>query len=146
MLMSIPSRDARPGPGPGTEPSVGWPVLGALALSAVAGLGIAWLIDEHRSARARPAGGELRLRLDLNRASARELELLPGVGSSRALRLVRERERRGGFHSLRELDERDLLGPGASQRLGPYLLPIAGPDAAPGEVSSPAGGGETGKS
>jgi hypothetical protein len=125
---------------------VGWSVLGALALSAVAGLGVAWLIEEHRAARRRPAPGELHLRLDLNRASARELELLPGVGSSRALRLVRERERRGGFHSLRELDESGLLGPGASQRLAPYLLPIAKGEPAPGDVSGPAAGRETEKS
>lgn len=42
-------------------------------------------------------------RLDLNRASAAELESLPGVGPVLARRIVEERGRRGGFRSVDDL-------------------------------------------
>jgi len=102
---------------------LGWVVLGALALTAVAGLGLAWWARERAAARA-PDPEALQLRLDVNRASAGELQLIPGIGASRATRIVRARQKRGGFRDLSELDEREVLGPGASQRLAPYLLPL----------------------
>jgi hypothetical protein len=109
---------------------LGWLVLGALALSAIAGLGLLWWTRE-RAAERPPDPQKLHLRLDINRASSSELQLLPGIGASRATRIVRARERRGGFRSLSELDEREVLGPGAARRLAPYLLPLdAGGDAA----------------
>lgn len=42
-------------------------------------------------------------RLDLNRASAEELELLPGIGPERAADIVAWRERWGGFGGVYEL-------------------------------------------
>src|SRR5471030_223967 len=44
-------------------------------------------------------------RLDVNTASESELELLPGLGAGLARAIVRERERRGVFHSIWELSE-----------------------------------------
>ena len=44
----------------------------------------------------------LGLPLDLNRATAAELERLPGLGRKRAEEVVAERVRRGGFRSLEE--------------------------------------------
>ncbi|MGA9520949.1 MAG: helix-hairpin-helix domain-containing protein [Myxococcaceae bacterium] len=54
-----------------------------------------------------PAGALLTLgaRLDLNRATAEELALVPGVGPSLARELVRERERLGRFSSWEEVDQ-----------------------------------------
>jgi len=69
------------------------------------------------------------MKLDINRAEARELELLPGVGPTRAARIVAARRKRGGFRSLSELDERELLGPGSSERLATYLKALPAADA-----------------
>ena len=115
--------DFSPPAGNTAERPAGWAVLGVLAVSALAGLALASLLEEPRS-RSVSVSAEIRLRLDINRASARELELLPGIGPSRAMRLVKARRERGGFRSLRELDDDSLLGPGASERLAPYLLPL----------------------
>ena len=126
--MSV--RNAADAPLPGVKTvdrPAGWAVLGVLALSALAGLALASLVEERDSDRIGGVSAEFRLRLDVNRATARELELLPGIGPSRAMRIVRARGERGGFRSLRELDDDSLLGPGASERLAPYLLPL-GPD------------------
>ena len=50
--------------------------------------------------------------IDLNTAGAAELETLPGVGPATAQKILRERTRRGGFRSVR-----DLLGvPGIGER------------------------------
>lgn len=42
-------------------------------------------------------------RLDLNKATAAELELLPGIGKVRARRIIELREKLGDFRSLDEL-------------------------------------------
>ena len=53
-------------------------------------------------------------KLDLNRATARELEALPGIGAERARQIVRMRRRNGPFRCVEELralpriSERDL--------------------------------------
>lgn len=59
--------------------------------------------------------------LDLNRASRKELEQLPGVGAGLAATIVRAREERGGFASVDELDEVRGIGPKTLARLRPYL-------------------------
>ena len=50
------------------------------------------------------------LPLDLNRASAEELALVPGIGDDLARRLVLERDRRGGFSSWDEVDVVEGVG------------------------------------
>jgi competence protein ComEA len=50
-------------------------------------------------------------KLDVNRASAGDLERISGVGPSLAARIVEERTRRGRFASLDELDDVDGVGP-----------------------------------
>ena len=58
-----------------------------------------------RAAPPAPVALALGLRLDLNRASARELSALPGVGRSLARRLVQARAARGGrFQGWDEVD------------------------------------------
>lgn len=116
----------------------GWAALFALALTVLAALGAVWLRRERRRGREpAPPPETLRLRLDLNAASAEELRLLPGVGLARAAKLVEARQSRGGFRRLAELDERELLGPGAAERLAPFLEPLPG--------DRPAGGGDGGR-
>jgi competence protein ComEA len=149
MLMSVEVEKPPPGPAggattPAGEPGrslVGWATVLALALTALAALGFVWLRDRRAAARPRPfdglrassgepveplPAGDLRLRLDINAASAGELDLLPGVGAFRASKIVEARKARGGFKRLAELDEPGLLGPGAAARLAPYLQPLPG--------------------
>ena len=49
--------------------------------------------------------------LDINRATARELEGLPGIGPTLAGRIVDYRQRKGGFQSINELKLVPGIGP-----------------------------------
>jgi competence protein ComEA len=41
--------------------------------------------------------------VDLNQATQRQLDVLPGIGPVLASRIVEYRQRHGGFHSINEL-------------------------------------------
>jgi competence protein ComEA len=60
-------------------------------------------------------------RLDVNRASADELTLIPGIGPKLAQRIVDERARRGGFTNLTELRSVRGLGPKIWLRVEPFV-------------------------
>ncbi len=70
-----------------------------------------------------PEGDRLRdgQTLDLNAASAAELELLPGIGPRLARDIVEARRRQGGFRSLDALDEVRGIGAKKLAKLRPYL-------------------------
>ncbi len=55
------------------------------------------------------AGASLGLMVNINTATADELEVLPGIGEVRAERIVRSREEDGPFASADELLERELI-------------------------------------
>lgn len=59
--------------------------------------------------------------VNVNTASVEELQLLPGIGESRARALVELRKRRGGFKSLAELKEVKGIGDASLERMRPYL-------------------------
>lgn len=59
--------------------------------------------------------------LDLNRATAEELEALPGIGAVKAAAILAVREERGGFQSLDELESVRGIGPKLAQQLRPML-------------------------
>jgi competence protein ComEA len=63
--------------------------------------------------------------LDVNRASAQELRLLPRIGPTLAARIVEERERNGPFRSVRDMTRVRGIGPRTVERLLP--LATAGP-------------------
>ena len=91
-------------------------------------------VVEDRERRSRPlADGET---IDPNVASAEELDRLPGVGASKALRIVREREENGPFASVEELARVTGLGPKSVERLKPYVR-VAGSRGG-GSVARPA--------
>jgi competence ComEA-like helix-hairpin-helix protein len=60
-------------------------------------------------------------RLDLNAASQSDLESLPGIGPALAERILRQRERTGGFRSLEELLEVRGVGPKTLERIRPFV-------------------------
>jgi competence ComEA-like helix-hairpin-helix protein len=68
---------------------------------------------------ARPlADGE---RIDADRATARELERLPGVGPGLARKIVADRESRGAFGGIEGLDRVPGLGPATLARMASHL-------------------------
>lgn len=60
-------------------------------------------------------------RLDPNRASAVELDRLPGVGPATAEALVRDREAEGPYRTAEDLLRVRGVGPALLARLGPHL-------------------------
>jgi competence protein ComEA len=60
--------------------------------------------------------------VDVNRVSAADLTLIPGVGRSLGERIVAERTRRGGYRRLEELDEVKGVGPATMERLSRHLV------------------------
>jgi competence protein ComEA len=56
-------------------------------------------------------------RLDLNRASAADLELLPGIGPNLAQRIVDDRSAHGAFGSIDALQRVHGIGPRTIERL-----------------------------
>ena len=59
--------------------------------------------------------------VDLNRATARELEKLPGVGPVLAGRIVAHRQRYGPFRQPEELLAVRGIGPRLLERLRPHV-------------------------
>jgi len=67
------------------------------------------------------AAGTLSGVVNVNTASAEELQLLPGVGESRARAIVSVRAARGGFRSVDELVEVKGIGLVLLERLRPFV-------------------------
>lgn len=67
---------------------------------------------------------EISYPLDLNAATAEELETLPGVGAILAERIVSYREAVGGFQTLEELQQVNGIGSGIYSQIAPYLFII----------------------
>ena len=78
-------------------------------------LGGAWVATCRGSGAGEPPTGGAALtlgaKLDLNRAPAHELVLVPGIGPSLARTLVQARAKRRGFSSWEDVDEVKGIGP-----------------------------------
>jgi competence protein ComEA len=59
--------------------------------------------------------------VNLNTATAAELDELPGVGPAIAQRILEWRELNGAFSSVDDLDEVSGIGPATLQRLRPLV-------------------------
>jgi competence protein ComEA len=59
--------------------------------------------------------------LNLNSATAAELERLPGIGPALAARIVADRQRHGPYRRLEELDRVSGIGPTLLVRLRPLV-------------------------
>lgn len=84
----------------------------ALASALVLALGLAL---------AGPAAADLTGVVNVNTASSEELQLLPGIGESRAQAILAERKRQGGFHSLDDLVAVKGIGEAGLARMRPHL-------------------------
>lgn len=60
-------------------------------------------------------------RLNPNTASAKELELLPGIGPKRAAAIVKHREEHGPFRNAQALAEIKGFSPALAERIAPLL-------------------------
>lgn len=86
---------------------------------------------------ARPDGGGTQVArllegrpVDVNHATAEELQLLPRVGPTLAARIVEEREHNGPFRSVSDLTRVRGIGPRTVEQLAP-LATVGPPDAGP---------------
>lgn len=61
------------------------------------------------------------VRLDVNRASKEELELLPEIGPGLAARIVADRAEHGAFQAVEDLDRVKGIGPARIERLRPFV-------------------------
>jgi competence protein ComEA len=71
--------------------------------------------------RAGSAGSTLPVPLDVNRATAAELQRLPGVGPVLAQRIVEWRDTHGPFRTTAELERVPGIGPKMRERLAPLV-------------------------
>lgn len=71
--------------------------------------------------------------IDINQASASELERLPGVGARTAERIIEYREKNGGFKKIEELMNVQGIGEKSFLRLKP-LISVTPPKTDRGEV------------
>ena len=59
--------------------------------------------------------------VNINTASAEELQMLPGVGEVRARAILSERKDRGGFKSVEDLRAVKGVGDSLLERMKPYV-------------------------
>jgi competence protein ComEA len=60
-------------------------------------------------------------KLDLNAASASELELIPGIGAELAARIVADRDSQGAFASIAEVERVHGVGPRITSLLAEHV-------------------------
>lgn len=64
---------------------------------------------------------ELTVQISVNAASTEELETLPGIGPSLALRIIEYRRTHGGFKTLEDLKNVKGIGEKLFAKIQPYL-------------------------
>ena len=92
-----------------------------LVRAAGAALALAGLLALAGSPAWSEAASKLEGVVNLNTATASQLELLPGIGASRARAVVEAREARGGFESVDDLLAVKGIGEASLARLRPHL-------------------------
>lgn len=89
---------------------------GVRALAGLAALvAIAWSLP------ALAADAHMSGAVNVNTATLEQLELLPGIGESRARAVIALRKQRGGFKRVEELLDVKGIGEASLERLRPYL-------------------------
>lgn len=64
---------------------------------------------------------EAGMTLDINTATAEQLQLLPGIGPSRAAAIVEDRTSRGRFRTVEDLARVSGIGPVTVENVRPYV-------------------------
>jgi len=64
----------------------------------------------------------LGIKLEVNRATAQELQALPRIGPTLSRRIVEQRERHGRFRDLEDLQRVKGIGPRTVERLQPHVI------------------------
>jgi comEA protein len=84
---------------------------------------LAWLIALAIGTTALSALAESQLTgvVNLNTATQEELQLLPGIGESRAKALIEARKRKGGFQKVEDLLEVKGIGEAGLEKLRPHV-------------------------
>ena len=90
--------------------------LASLAVIAAIALGLP--LSAAAAAEAEPG---LKGMVNVNTATLEELQLLPGIGESRAKAVIDTRKQRGGFKSVNDLVEVKGIGDVSLERLRPYV-------------------------
>jgi comEA protein len=67
------------------------------------------------------AGSTPQGKVNVNTATMQELQLLPGIGESRAEAMIEARKQRGGFESIEDLLEVSGIGERSLERLRPHV-------------------------
>ena len=67
------------------------------------------------------AGSAPQGKVNVNTATMQELQLLPGIGESRAEAMIEARKQRGGFESVEDLLEVSGIGERSLERLRPHV-------------------------
>ncbi len=101
-----------------TKQNAGWTGAGqrAFALALLATIALAAPL-----AGAAPNADERPAVVNLNTATAGELEALPGIGAKKAEAIVEARKSRGGFKSVDEIVDVRGIGPAQLEKLRPHL-------------------------
>lgn len=117
----------------------------------------AWKLSDHRSIEVKRGEEEASLsdgtespaqthsKLDLNRASLEDLQLLPGVGTILAKRILERRKNTGDFHSVDELLLVKGIGKKRLEGIRPLILVATGPDRTGAPAEEPARPHRTGE-
>ncbi len=77
-------------------------------------------VDDALASEAQPAWPDMRI--DINRANAAELALLPGLGERLAQRIIEDRERNGRFTNVDDLERVPGIGSAMIERLRVYVV------------------------